>query len=92
VTRLTVVTTLSVVGTVATGFLGMNLFAEADQPHHIKAIYFLIVLIPTVLITFYTVAKSKALAEVLDTMSNERLGWQTKAKALLKVWKKKSTR
>jgi len=92
VTRLTVVTTLSVIGTVVTGFLGMNLFAEADQPAHIRAIYFLIVLIPTVLLTFYTVAKSKALSEFLDAMSNERLGWLTKTRALLKVWKKKSTR
>jgi Mg2+ and Co2+ transporter CorA len=90
VTRLTVVTTLSVIGTVATGFLGMNLFAEADQPAFTRLMEFLIVFIPTVLLTLYTVAKSKALAEFLDNVSNERLRWPAKLEALLKGWKKKS--
>jgi hypothetical protein len=90
VTRLTVVTTLSVIGTVATGFLGMNLFAEAEEPALIRLMEFLIVFIPTVLLTLYTVAKSKALAEFLDNVSNERLGWPAKLETLLKGWKKKS--
>lgn len=32
VLRLTVVTILGLIGTVATGFLGMNLIAAADEP------------------------------------------------------------
>ena len=32
VTRLTVVTTLALIGTTVTGFLGMNLLAWADEP------------------------------------------------------------
>jgi hypothetical protein len=90
VTRLTVVTTLSVIGTVATGFLGMNLFAEAEQSVLYRAVFFFVVLIPAVLLTFYTVAKSKALAEFLDAVSNERLTWRVKSAVLAKIWRKPS--
>ena len=37
VVRLTVVTTFGLIGTVSTGFLGMNLFSEADAPALEKA-------------------------------------------------------
>ncbi len=89
VMRLTVVTTLSVIGAVTTGFLGMNLFDETDQNPLLKLLIFIIVLIPAALVTLYTVAKSKALAEFLDKVSNERLRWPSKAEALLDIWKKR---
>ena len=46
VVRLTVVTMFGLIGTMTTGFLGMNLFAEADNAFSIKLIYFMLVLIP----------------------------------------------
>jgi len=42
VIRLTVVTTFGLIGTVTTGFLGMNLIAAADQPPLEKLLYFLV--------------------------------------------------
>ena len=46
VVRLTVVTTFGLIGTVATGFLGMNLLALAEAPLLEKLGYFFVVLIP----------------------------------------------
>ncbi len=44
VVRLTVVTTFGLIGTVVTGFLGMNLIAAAEQPVEPQAAYFALVL------------------------------------------------
>ena len=85
VLRLTVVTTFGLIGTVATGFLGMNLFSHSDQPPGVKLLYFLIVLVPTVAMTFYTVARSKALSDFLEALSDERLSVSAKFRALLAV-------
>jgi hypothetical protein len=85
VLRLTVVTTFGLIGTVATGFLGMNLFSHSDQPPGMKLLYFLIVLVPTVAMTFYTVARSKALSDFLEALSDERLSASAKFRALLAV-------
>ena len=73
VVRLTVVTAFGLVGTVATGFLGMNLFALADVPAWQKIAWFLVVLIPTTLLTFYTIVKSKRLSDFLEALSDERM-------------------
>jgi hypothetical protein len=88
VLRLTVVTILGLVGTIVTGFLGMNLIAEAEQPLLVKIAYFAIVFVPTLALTLYTVQKSRALSEFLDTMSDERLPMRNKLAALVRVWRK----
>ena len=90
VLRLTVVTTFGLVGTVVTGFLGMNLFAAAEQPPGRKLLYLLLVLVPTIAITFYTVARSKALSDFLEALADERLSTSAKFRALLAVWRKPS--
>ena len=41
--RLTAVTIVGLIGTIATGFLGMNLIAEAEAPLRVKLRYFSIV-------------------------------------------------
>jgi len=87
VVRLTVVTTFGLIGTVATGFLGMNLIAAADQPLATRAGYFLLVFLPVAALTLYTVAKSRRLAEFLDALSDERQGVRAKLAALTKVWR-----
>ncbi len=87
VVRLTVVTTFGLIGTVATGFLGMNLLALAESSFLAKLGYFLLVLIPTGAITFYTIVKSKRLSDFLEAISDERLPARAKLRTLLDVWK-----
>jgi Mg2+ and Co2+ transporter CorA len=86
VVRLTVVTVFGLIGTVATGFLGMNLIAEADNPLWLKLLYFMAVLVPTLVLTFYTMVKSKRLADFLEALSDERLSSYQKLRAFLRVW------
>jgi hypothetical protein len=88
VTRLTVVTTLSIIGTVATGFLGMNLLAMAEQPMAHRLFVFGIVFAATVALTFYTMAKSKRLSDFLDALSDESLPWHRRLAALVTVWQR----
>lgn len=87
VLRLTVVTILGLVGTVTTGFLGMNLLSEADAPLGRKLAWFAVVFIATTALTFYTMVKSKRLSDFLDALSDERLTTWEKVKALGLVWK-----
>ncbi len=86
VVRLTVVTIFGLIGTVTTGFLGMNLLAEADAPWPQKLAAFLAVFVPTIALTFYTIVKSKRLSDFLDLLSDERVPAWTKLKAFFAVW------
>jgi hypothetical protein len=86
VVRLTVVTIFGLIGTVTTGFLGMNLLAEADAPLVRKLWIFAVVFVATTVLTVYTMSKSKRLSDFLDALSDERLSAWTKAKAWLHVW------
>ncbi|HEY9064056.1 MAG TPA: hypothetical protein VIO33_03680 [Burkholderiaceae bacterium] len=88
VVRLTVVTIFGLIGTVTTGFLGMNLIAEADAPIWTKLWYFVVVFVPTTALTFYTMVKSKGLSDFLDALSDERLSFWAKCKALAAVWRR----
>ena len=85
VVRLTVVTTLGLIATVATGFLGMNIFDEADNPVWLKLLILAGVLTPSVLLVIYAVTKSKALSDFLEALSDERLGWRDKSAVLFRV-------
>jgi hypothetical protein len=78
VVRLTVVTVFGLIGTITTGFLGMNLIAAADQPLTTRTLFFLVVLGLTVALTVYTVVKSKRLSDFLDAVSDERLSSGTR--------------
>jgi hypothetical protein len=82
VLRLTVVTILGLIGTVASGLLGMNLLDETQRSVPVRVIVFAVVLLGTFLVTMVTVAKSKRLADILDTISDERLGWKGRWRAL----------
>jgi hypothetical protein len=84
--RLTVVTIFGLIGTVATGFLGMNLIAEADEPVAWRAVAFLLILVGTAAVTVVTVVKSKRLADFLDALSDERIAWRDKWRAFAKTW------
>jgi hypothetical protein len=85
--RLTVVTTFGLIGTVSTGFIGMNLIEWANEPPMVKVMLFLVVFLPVLALTIYTVQKSARLSEFLDALSEEALGWRDKLKALWRVWR-----
>ncbi|MFZ4806760.1 MAG: hypothetical protein ACOYLQ_05830 [Hyphomicrobiaceae bacterium] len=70
--RLTTITILGLVGTTVTGFLGMNLIAEAEAPLGTKMLYFAAVTAVTVSITATTVALSGRLTRLFDRLSGER--------------------
>ena len=86
VVRLTVVTIFGLIGTVTTGFLGMNIFAEADASWFTKTAVFLLVFVPTIALTFYTMVKSKRLSDFLDVVSDERIATWHKVRAFFAVW------
>ena len=86
VVRLTVVTIFGLIGTVTTGFLGMNLLAEADAPLSRKLLWFVVVFALTTALTIYTMGKSKRLSDFLDALSDERLSFWAKCKAFAAVW------
>ncbi|MFO1424283.1 MAG: CorA family divalent cation transporter [Candidatus Competibacteraceae bacterium] len=89
VVRLTVVTTLGLIATVLTGFLGMNIFDHANEPAWVKLSIVVGVLIPAILLVFYGVAKSKVLSDFLEALADERLTWRDKLGVLFRVWGKR---
>jgi hypothetical protein len=88
VVRLTVVTSFGLIGTVATGFLGMNLFALSEMTTIEKIVVFTLVLIPVTALTFYSILKSKRLSDFLESLSDERLRPAAKLHSLLNVWRR----
>jgi len=87
VMRLTVVTTLGLVATVATGFLGMNLFDETNQSAWVKLLIFLVVLVPSSLLVNYAIANSKVLSDFMEALADKRLSWWDRAQILLRIWR-----
>ncbi len=92
VVRLTVITTVGLIGTTVVGFLGMNLIAEADNPLPIKLLYFLLVFVPVTALLVYTVAKSKRLSGFFETLSDELVSTRPKWQSFVQVWEKKKKR
>ena len=89
VVRLTVVTVFGMIGTVVTGVFGMNLFAFADIPLQLHIVVLAVSIVAVTALLFYTLAKSKGLADFLDAISDERLSASAKVQALIDVWRKK---
>ncbi len=88
VVRLTVVTIFGLIGTVTTGFLGMNLLAEAEAPLARRLLWFGVVFAVTTVLTVVTMAKSKRLSDFLDALSDERLRARDKTRAFIDVWRR----
>ena len=88
VVRLTVVTIFGLIGTVTTGFLGMNLLAAADAPLVTRLLLFMGVFAVATALTIYTMAKSKRLSDFLDVLSEEQVSAWTKTKVFLSVWRR----
>jgi hypothetical protein len=70
--RLTTVTIIGLIGTTATGFLGMNLIAAADAPMATKAGYFLMAMVIFGVVTFATVTLSQRLTSFFDWLTGEK--------------------
>lgn len=87
VVRLTVVTIFGLIGTITTGFLGMNLLAEAEAPLSRRVWVFAATLFITLALTVYTMVKSKRLSDFLDVLSDERLSGRQKLGAFAAVWR-----
>ncbi|MFT3732391.1 MAG: CorA family divalent cation transporter [Hyphomicrobium sp.] len=75
VTRLTVVTTLGLVATTVTGFLGMNLLDWANQSTEWRLLAFTAVLVPTVILTLIAVANSRVLSDIMESLSDGSARW-----------------
>jgi hypothetical protein len=88
VVRLTVVTILGLIGTITTGFLGINLIAAAEQPLAWRLAFFVVVMLATTALTAFTIVRSKRLSDFLDALSDERLPARGKAGALWAVFRR----
>jgi Mg2+ and Co2+ transporter CorA len=84
--RLTVVTIVGLIGTIATGILGMNIFSEADKPVGERIAVLLSAVAMTILATGLSVIHSKRLANVLDALSDTRIRGKTKWAAVRRSW------
>jgi hypothetical protein len=85
--RLTVVSALGMVGTVVTGFLGMNLFNHTELKAWDKFWIFAVVFVPTMALGLYTVVISKRIATFFEALSSERLTWRQKFHAFRQIWR-----
>jgi hypothetical protein len=87
VVRLTVVTTVGLIGTLTTGWLGINLIAAAESSFWVKCLYVVFTVVPMVWLTLYSVVKSKKLSDFLEVLSDERVPGGQKWRSLLDVWR-----
>ncbi len=74
------------IGTVTTGFLGMNIIAWAEEPAWWRVAAFLSSLCRPRFLTLYTILKSRRLSDFLDSLSDENVGWRRRLRALARVW------
>ena len=88
IVRLTVVTVFSMVGTVVTGFLGMNLLAYADQPMGSRVELFFIVTLVTTVFMLFAILKSKQLSDVMDVLSDDQKSVRARLSLLGRAWRR----
>jgi len=86
-TRLTVVSACGMIGTIVTGFLGMNLFSHADQTTWVKLAIFIAVFIPTALLGLYTVVVSRRVSDFMEAMASEQMTWKEKTVKFGQIWR-----
>jgi hypothetical protein len=84
--RLTVVSACGMVGTIVTGFLGMNLYSHAELPALHKILIFIAVFIPTTVLSLYTVILSRRIASFMEALSSEGLTWKEKFSTFRQIW------
>ena len=87
--RLTVVTTLGLIGTLVTGFFGMNLLSLGEEPFLYRASVFVAGTVVCIGLTLFAVIKSRRVADLLDTLSDESMSAQERRSALRDVLRRK---
>jgi Mg2+ and Co2+ transporter CorA len=87
VVRLTVVTVFGLIGTVLTGVFGMNLFDFPGMPVLLHVVLLVVMGVLVTALLFYTLTKSKPLADFLDSVSDTELSAREKLRAFFDVWK-----
>jgi hypothetical protein len=85
--RLTVVSACGMVGTVVTGFLGMNLFEHHNLDSWTRFAIFLAVFIPTVALGTYTVMISRRLSDFMEALSSEQMSVKEKMNKFGQIWR-----
>jgi hypothetical protein len=88
VIRLTVVTTVGLIGTITTGYFGMNLLAEAESHIVRKIVYFVLGAAATTAVTGWTIVRSRRLSDFLEALSDERLTAREKLAAFTAIWRR----
>jgi hypothetical protein len=83
VLRLTVVTIFGLVGTIATGLLGMNLLDESGASLSRRIGLIALTVAVVLMLTVFSIVRSKRLADFLDALSDERVRWSAK---LVVLW------
>lgn len=89
VVRLTVVTVFSMIGTVTTGLLGMNLIAAADAPLSMRSVYFIGTIVLTTLFMVLAILKSKQLSDVMDVLADDQKSLGNRLATLGTAWRRK---
>jgi len=92
IVRLTVVTVFSMVGTVASGLLGMNLIAEAEAPIPVRLVYFFVTVLVTTLFMLLAILKSKQLSDVMDVLADDQKSLRARMDLLGKAWQRGPTK
>jgi len=91
VVRLTVATVFELIGSVVTGIFGMNLFGFGEIPLALQVVALIAVTAAVTAFLFYTLTKSKRLADFGDAISDERRPARQKFGTLVDVWRRKRT-
>jgi hypothetical protein len=89
VVRLTVATVFGLIGSVVTGIFGMNLFGFSEIPLPLQVVALISVTAAVTAFLFYTLTKSKRLADFLDAIADERMPARQKFGTLADVWRRK---
>jgi Mg2+ and Co2+ transporter CorA len=76
-----VITVFGLIGTVVTGIFGMNMFGFSEMSMPLQVVLLFGTVVAVTALLFYTLSKSKALADFLDSVSDERMstadqGWR----------------
>ena len=81
---------MGMMATVTRGSLGMTLSGKPDATWGLKLLYFLMVGVPSVLLAFCVILKSKRLSDFLDALADERLSPRSKSVAAENIFRKRT--
>ncbi len=90
VIQLTVVTAFSLIGTLTTGFLGMNIFDEAGSSFPVRWGFFLITFFFSAIILLFTLVQSQGLWDLMETISDTKRPLLSRIRILLRLGEEKT--